>query len=61
MYRFSEYSDIADFDQSFENTRLLVLCFFVVERYIDLLEQAIKREEIPYDEITLYPPMAGRT
>ena len=55
MHRFSEYSDMADVNHSLENLKmqdcLFYAFFFVVGRYIDLLEQAMKREDIPYDEI----------
>ncbi|MDE6592776.1 MAG: hypothetical protein K2K57_06925 [Oscillospiraceae bacterium] len=55
MHRFCEYSDMADANHSLENLNMQDCLFYsfllVVERYIDLLEQAMKRDEIQYDEI----------
>ena len=55
MHRFSEYSDMADIDSNLNNREmqdcLLYACFLVLGRYIDLLEQAMKCEGIPFDEI----------
>lgn len=57
MHRFSEYSDMADANPSLKNLNmqdcLFYAFFLVVGRYIDLLEQAMKREDILYDEITV--------
>ena len=55
MHRVCEYSDVVCANANLENLNmqdcLFYAFFLVVGRYIDLLEQAMKREEIPYDEI----------
>ena len=57
MHRFCEYSDIVNTDPIPENMKmqdcLFYAFFMVVRHYIDLLEQAMKREKIPYNEITV--------
>ena len=55
MHRFPEYSDVVNTDPIPENMKMQDCLFYafllVLGRYIDLLEQAMKREKIPYDEI----------
>ena len=55
MHRFSEYSDVVNTDPIPENMKmqdcLFYAFFLVVGHYIDLLEKAMRREKIPYDEI----------
>ncbi len=55
MHRFLEYSDMFDDNLSTQNTELkncLLYAFsLILEHYINLLELAMKREKIPYDEI----------
>ena len=57
MHRFCEYSDVITTDPIPENLKmqecLFYAFFMVVRHYVDLLEQAMKREEIPYDKITV--------
>ncbi|MDE6594106.1 MAG: hypothetical protein K2K57_13720 [Oscillospiraceae bacterium] len=57
MQRFCEYSGVVNTDPIPENMKmqdcLFYAFFLVVGRYVDLLEQAMKREDIPYDEISV--------
>lgn len=55
MHRFLEYSDMFDDNLSTQKVeiknRLLYAFSLILEHYINLLELAMKREKIPYDEI----------
>ena len=55
MHRFLEYADMFDDNLSSQDTemknRLLYAFSLILEHYINLLELAMKREKIQYDEI----------